>query len=72
MDDKVEVEWEWLQKVLAALAALADEVEAEADARYPSRAEYPIQRRRYERDMAIVNSARSLIVHRTRACAEPG
>lgn len=66
--DRLEAEIERLQArekaLVGALEECADSLEAEIKATYPGRDDYPIQSRRYERDMAPVNKARALTAAR--------
>lgn len=50
-----------LRVVLDCLSACADELAALIDASYPQREQYEHERRRYERDMALVYEARRLV-----------
>lgn len=52
---------EWLEQLLRKAGECADEIEAEVNARYPSRGEQPVAARRYKRDMALVTEMRDAI-----------
>ena len=52
------------EQMAEALKECADSLEAEIKATYPGRDDYPIQSRRYERDMAPVRKARALTAAR--------
>jgi hypothetical protein len=50
-----------LRQLLALAVDAADEIEAELDAKYPSRESQPVQMRRYNRDMTLPNNLRSAV-----------